>query len=497
MFEFIQKEGETGSSNSWQPFKNERVPIPDSNVGDNEFRQIEMKKIVAKFGGSNLKKKEDIQKLVKVIKAYNRPMVIVVSAFFGITNHITKSLSAIKNDADQIKTLTDYLKSVKEESINENFTDEKLAAETMLKVEERIAELEKYLTGIHCIGEVPEFVEDVVLSYGERLSSLILSSILSSYGINAEEALPEEMPLVTDGEFGNATVNYIASAAGVQKRLGDDKVYIVPGFYGVSDEGKVTLLGRGGSDYSAAALARCLDAESLDVWKDVDGFMSADPKLVEKPKLIDSLSYTEASELSYFGAGILHPRTVEPLRKVKIPINILNIDSFKGVIKPGTEVHANGQVSANIIKSVTYSNDFCILILKGAGVGMKKGVLAKATNALDIAGINIKSVITSQIAINLLLSVNDLKRAYQVIDKLNMPTVTELQAIDSLTTIAAVGEGILEQSGIAARMFMALANKKINVRLIASGASPVATYCVISDKDRDSSIKAVHSEFFK
>lgn len=455
-----------------------------------------MKKIVAKFGGSNLKQKEDILKLVQVIKAYNRPMVIVVSAFYGITNHLVKALEEVKKDEKEIQNLTRFLTDIKEEAINKNFSDNMLAAATFQQVKERLSELERYLTGIHYIGDVPLFVEDVVLSYGERLSSLILTGILKNHGIDAEEALPEEMPLITDGEFGNATVNYNASEKGVKKRCGEDKIYIVPGFYGVSPENKVTLLGRGGSDYSAAAIARCIDAESLDVWKDVDGFMSADPKVVNCPVRIKSLTYTEAAELSYFGAGILHPRTVEPLRKVEIPIRVLNIDAFSRSIEPRTIVQSSETITQSIIKSVTYSNDFCILTLKGAGVGMKKGVLAKTTNALDKAGINIKSVITSQIAINILLSVSDLKRAYSIIQELQLTTVTELQAIDNLTTIATVGEGILEKPGVAGRIFMALAQKQINVRMIASGASPVATYFIVQSKDRAQSIEAIHAEFF-
>ena len=137
-----------------------------------------MKKIVVKFGGSNLKKKEDILKLVKVIKAYNRPIVIVVSAFYGITNHLIKAMSDVQKDETQIENLTNFLITVKKEVINENFDDKIEALATMQQVEKRIKELERYLMGIHYIGDTPEFVEDVVLSYGERLSSLVLSSIL-------------------------------------------------------------------------------------------------------------------------------------------------------------------------------------------------------------------------------------------------------------------------------------------------------------------------------
>ncbi len=455
-----------------------------------------MKKIVAKFGGSNLREHADILKLVKVIKAYNRPMVIVVSAFYGITNHLIRSLALVRQDEDQIRELTRFLLSMKESVIRENFSDEAAAKKTLQKVEERIKALERYLTGIHYIGDVPDFVEDRVLSYGERLSSLLLADILCAHGVDAEEALPEEMPLITDGTFGNGTVDYELSTGGVKQRLSEDKVYVVPGFYGVSNAGKVNLLGRGGSDYSAAALARCLDAESLDVWKDVEGFMSADPKLVAHPCLVKSLTYTEAAELSYFGAGILHPRTVEPLREANIPINIANINTFEGIIAPGTIVGANEVIARDVIKSVTYSNDVAILKLRGAGVGLQKGILAKVAVAIDRAGINIKSVITSQIAINLLLASHDISRAHRVIEELELPTITELLSIEDVAIIAAVGEGILDRPGVAARIFSAVARKNINVKMIASGASTVATYFLVSESDRNLAVSAIHDEFF-
>jgi aspartate kinase/aspartokinase/homoserine dehydrogenase 1 len=455
-----------------------------------------MNKVVAKFGGSNLKKKEDIQKLVRVIKAYDRPVVIVVSAFYGITNHLIKALDEVKKEESCIETLVTFLRNIKEEAILENFEDKEWQKSTLKAVEARIGELSRYLKGIHYIGEVPDFVEDVILSYGERLSSLVLTSILQSKGVDAEEALPEQMPLITDGEFGNGTVNYKKAAPLVKERLREDKIYVVPGFYGVSEEGKVTLLGRGGSDYSAAAIARCLEAESLDVWKDVDGFMSADPKLVANPKRITSLSYSEAAELSYFGAGILHPRTVEPLRKAGIPIHIGNIDAFDGKIDPRTIIYANGTVTEQVIKSVTHSDDFCILKLRGAGVGLKRGVLAKVTVALDRAGINIKSVITSQVVINLLLSANDLKRAYKTVERLKLSAITEIIATEQISTIAVVGEGLLDHPGVAGRLFMALAKKDINIQMIVSGASVVASYFMVARDDRDMAVEAIHQEFF-
>jgi len=163
------------------------------------------------------------------------------------------------------------------------------------------------------------------MSFGERLSAAIMTSLLQDRGVGCEEVTPEDMQLITDGEFGNAEVDFSASNETVKNRLLGEKTAIVPGFYGVSKEGKVTLFGRGGSDYTAASIASCIGAESLDIWKDVDGFRTADPKLVTDTHGIHQLTYTEAAELAYFGAKILHPRTVEPLMAQRIPIRIFNI----------------------------------------------------------------------------------------------------------------------------------------------------------------------------
>ena len=142
-------------------------------------------------------------------------------------------------------------------------------------------------------------------------------------------AMPEDIGLATDGAFRNASVDFPSSEAAVADTLSEDRIYIVPGFYGISADGRINLLGRGGSDYSAAAIARCIEAEALDVWKDVNGYMSADPGLIPSARRIAALSYDEAAELSYFGAKILHPRTVEPLIEKNIPVRIFNINAAR------------------------------------------------------------------------------------------------------------------------------------------------------------------------
>ncbi len=454
-------------------------------------------KIVVKFGGSNLKKSSDFKNLVRVVRAYNQPVVIVVSAFYGITNYLIEFMAKAKDDATHIKALTEFITGLKTEIINGNIQDESFKNQTLKLIESRLRELEKYLLGINCIGDVPDFVGDIVLSYGERLSSLLLNAILQYNNIDSEEILPEELGLITDGEFGNATVDFSLSETRVKQRLSDSKVYVVPGFYGISQSGKVTLFGRGGSDYSAAAIARCIGADSLDFWKDVDGLQSADPKVINNPVSIHQLHYDEAAEMAYFGAKILHPRTVEPLIEKEIPIKIYNIYVQNDTLTPVTVINSKSEQKEGVIKSVTSSDDFGILQLEGAGLGIKPGILARVTTALDDAGINIKSAITSQTTINFLLSESDLTKALEITERLHLAAVTHVNPINQLSTIAVVGAGINEKHSIAARLFGALAKKEINVKIISFGASYVVAYFIVAKQDKNEAILAIHDEFFQ
>ena len=455
-----------------------------------------MSKIVTKFGGSNLRNDKDIRQILQVVRNYKRPIVVVVSAFYGVTNLLEELLLRARHDDESIHQSIEDLIELKRKAIFGIIGDPERQKTTLDQVVARIRELERYLLGVRCIGDIPSFVNDIVLSYGERLSALVLTAMLQDQGVNCAMVTPEAMGLITDGEFGNATVDFAASTEAVRKRLSVDQTIVVPGFYGISKDGRVNLFGRGGSDYTAASLACCLNAESLDIWKDVDGFHSADPKLVPDTVNIDRLNYTEAAELAYFGAKILHPRTVEPLMPHNIPIRIFNIANTDSPTQPFTIIAADGTQKSEVIKSVTYSDDFCILKLQGPGVGNKPGILAKVTAELDRNGINIKSVITAQTSINFLLGIKDLQAADRAVRSLPLPAVNNLVTEEDLSLIAVVGQGILEKHGIAARIFGAVSRKGINVEIISVGASPVAAYFIVRKADRDEAVRTIHHEFF-
>jgi aspartate kinase/aspartokinase/homoserine dehydrogenase 1 len=456
-----------------------------------------MPKIVVKFGGSNLRSREEIHHIVNVIRNYNQPLVVVVSAFYGVTNYLVEALEKARHDEETAEKAVQYLYELKIGSLKYFIQDLDLLNHTIGLITEHLTELKNYLHGIALTGDASRALEDHVLSYGERLSAIFLNGILLSQGFDSRLGFPETLGLVTDGEFGNATADFHLSTSQVREALSEDLIYVVPGFYGVSRDQKTTLFGRGGSDYAAAALARCIGASSLDIWKDVNGFLSSDPKLVSNPVLIEKLSYNEAAELAYFGAKILHPRTVEPLTDPRIAVRIFNIYGNLDVNKPLTTISREKSVQTGVVKSVTYSDDFGLLKLKGPGVGLKPGILAKVTTALHLAGINISSVLTSQISINILLAKKDLQNAFAVVSAIELSAVGKLQIEDDISIVAAVGHGITDNYGIAARIFTALASNSINVLMSCSGASPIVSYYLVQSGDRTPAVRAIHHEFFE
>jgi aspartate kinase/aspartokinase/homoserine dehydrogenase 1 len=271
------------------------------------------KKIVVKFGGSNLKTAQDVRRSAAVAAAYGRPLVVVVSAFSGVTDDIIKALDGVVFSMDAVEELLLKIRTLHAQAVEQHIPPGTLRTSTSEVLEKRLAALERLFKGIHYIGAVPDFTRDMALSFGERLSSPIVAAVLQHSGLDAVEALPEDIGLETDGRFGNAGADLRRCTETLPRALGGQRTYVVPGFYGVAGEGKVAVFGRGGSDYTAAVIARCIGAESLDLWKDVDGFLSCDPRIASDSRTIPYLSYAEAAELSYFGAKVLHPRTVEPL----------------------------------------------------------------------------------------------------------------------------------------------------------------------------------------
>ncbi|MEN8153826.1 MAG: aspartate kinase [Acidobacteriota bacterium] len=451
---------------------------------------------VVKFGGSNLRSKEDLQKILKVIRYYNTPLIIIVSACYGVTDMLINAISLARQRKGSVEEIKRSLKNIHFEIIDFYMKESRQGILVKSKTMDLINEVGKLIHGIYFKKEVPGSLEDKILSFGEKLASHILTSVLKSKKNKVREYLPENIGLKTDGNFHEASIDYNISGKNLKKHLPPDITCVIPGFYGVSGDGRITLFGRGGSDYSATSIARCLNAGSVDLWKDVHGFMSADPEHINNPKNISILSYDEAAELSYFGAKILHPRTFEPLYNKDIPIRIFNINNFSRSLSPLTIIKTGKGAIRKTIKSITFSKDFGILKLKGPGVGITPGILAEVSSALHNTKVNIKSVITSQTAINILISRSDLEQCTKIINEKRIKQIEKIEKIGDISVIAVVGNGLSEGTGIASRIFAAVSLHNINIRLISAGASNAAIYFIVNKEETSIAVKAVHNEFF-
>lgn len=455
-----------------------------------------MSRNIVKFGGSNLKTAADVARLLAVIRLYPTPPVIVISALFGVTDLLLSAMRDIRQNGRLIARLKHHLLAMHQPLLDSYIPARTRLDQARQQVKDKVNELGKYLLGVHCFGEIPDFAEDMVLSYGERLAALVLLHVLQGKGFDVTLQTPETLGLFTDGEHGNASVDLAKSAPNIRRHLAGSGLVVIPGFYGISCEGKVTLFGRGGSDYTAAVLAACLDAATVDLWKDVPGFLSADPKVVATPRPLRRLAFHEAAELSYFGARILHPRTFEPLSGTTIPVRLFNINDIPADLVPQTVIDHHSEIQPEVIKSVTFSDDFGLLQLRGPGVGIKPGIMAGVTSRLQAARINIKSIITAQTAINILFTREDARTAFHLISGQGIGAVEDIFLQDDIALIAVVGEGLLEKPGIAARVLGAVSRRQINVQLICAGASGVAAYFIVARSDCCLAIQAIHEEFF-
>ncbi len=223
--------------------------------------------------------------------------------------------------------------------------------------------------------------------------------------------------------------------------------------------------------------------------------MSGDPKLVINPQCIEKLAYNEAAELSYFGAKIIHPRTVEPLKVKNIPIQLFSINGHIETLKPSTIISKETDESRTV-KSVTFSKNFGVLKLKGSGLGIKPGVLADVTNLLNLNNININSVLTSQIAINIILNKTDLENAKALVEQLDVNVIEEIDMWNDISLIAVVGNKIMDNYGISSRIFSSITKERINVKMNCTGASPIVSYFIVDENDMERTIQAVHTELF-
>lgn len=435
---------------------------------------------VIRVGGSHIGDKTSLNNLTEYLSANKDGRnFVVLSAVPQLINILEEHLSTVLDKRIENADIKEQLIEVYNNHLDENIASE------YLELADQTANL---LRGIALIGDYSTALKDQVLTYAERLSV----ELLKARWQHTQVLLPEEFGLLATGDYGNATfieinhsaINYLAAGT-----------YIVPGTYGITEAGKISRTGRLAADYTAAFLTRELGIEKLELWDLDHDFLRADPAIISDLPKLKRLTYEEASELAYFDHYSFHPRTVEPLEHEHIPIVILNSGSGKGTIE--TTINTETFVEEQIVKSVACTDDISLLKLDGPGVGLKPGILARVTNQLNEAGLNIKSVITSQTSINFILSKDNGDKALKLIHDLVFSSVTDISVVKDISMIGIVGHGMQHAYGVSAKIFTAVANNKINVVLSGSGASDLVSYLVVSKSDKEKSVREIYKAFFQ
>ena len=360
---------------------------------------------VIKIGGGCLKDGPTAKIILDLAAARGKGNIFVVSAFYGITNALISGIDAALASEDTIEGVIQDLKTRHQIIVDCLVKTPEEKKRTLRKLDELLGKLERYYFGISFTREATPRMRDMIAVSGERMSAMILAAAMAARNIESGVVLPEEAGIITDGKFMDATALMAPTRENLSLRLGrqvtENKILFVPGFYGISETGEITTFGRGGSDYSAAVVTAGVSADLLEIWKDTPGFMTADPDNIPECRLIPELTYEEAAELAYTGAGILHPRTVEPVRQAGIDIAVKNTYDPDA---RGSRITRQAREADTVIKSVSYTRDVAILKIHASGVGARQGILSLITQAVSGGGINIKSVVTSQTCISLLVS---------------------------------------------------------------------------------------------
>jgi bifunctional aspartokinase / homoserine dehydrogenase 1 len=459
------------------------------------------KPIVFKFGGTSLASPPAIEAVARIVGAETGDRVVVVSATAGTTDALVKAAEqATRGDASgaqqTIEKLSEQHRNLIADLVGVN------GASALTEIVDLTDRTIALLRSVALLRECSTRSLDSILSYGERVSAPIVAAVLNAKGI-AAEALSAEGLIVTDDAFGHAnplleiTRDRIESQLVPRIRYGT--VPVVTGFVGSTVDGVTTTLGRGGSDYSAAVLAAALGAAECRIYTDVSGVMSADPRIVPDARPLPAISYAEAAELSYFGAKVIHPRTVLPAVEAGIPVRILNTFAPDD---PGTTITASTPRDHTVVKATTSLGGLGLVTVQGAGMSGVPGFAARVfdTTAAEKISVLMISQASSENSICLVVPSDLTKRLESALRKMFSQELArhdvEKVAIESpVAIVSAVGEGMRGTPGVAARLFGALGRAKVNVIAIAQGSSELNISLVVSEKDRESAVRAIHQEF--
>ncbi len=453
-----------------------------------------------KFGGSSVKDAEKIRNVASIVKAESEKtkVAVVLSAMKGITDNLLECADLAVQGNTAYKTI---LKDITERE----FTafDELIGKDNEPEARERLAEmleeLKEILLGVQMVKECSVRSQDLIVSFGERMNNTVCAAYLRSIGIKATYVDTRKL-ILTDDNFGAARVNYHESYMRIREHLSSiEGIPVITGFIGATEDGITTTLGRNGSDFTASIIAGATGSEIVEIWTDVDGVLSADPRIVEDAFVIPELTYTDAMELSYFGAEVIHPYTMIPAVEKNIPIIIKNTMNPSA---PGTVIAATIKPHSRPITGIASVKDTAIVNIEGSGMTGKPGIAGTVFTAMAEAGINIIMIsqASSEHSICLVLKEAQAIKAVEILNEklavyIKNKRIEGVQIRKGLEIVAVIGESMIGTPGIAGKIFSALGEASVNILAIAQGSSERNISFVVDKADKNLALNTVHKAF--
>ena len=458
---------------------------------------------VLKFGGTSVANAENISKVITILKSESKKqkLAVVVSALGGTTDMLIKAGElATQKDKDYIKVFQNI--SERHHKTVEGLIKGPRKRTVFKQIDDMLNDLKQILQGIYLINEFSDKSRDKILSFGELLSSYIISEALVQ--IEKKSTLKDSRDLIiTDSNYTNANVISKITSENISSFFNKNKerIVVLPGFVSSNKAGDTTTLGRGGSDYTAALVAAAIKSSTLEVWTDVSGMYTANPKLVKQAFAIEEISYQEAMELSHFGAKVLYPPTVQPALQRSIPIYIKN--TFEPKAK-GTLITKKPKSKNGPVKGISHIEDIALLTLEGNGMVGIPGFSKRLFSALSRHEINVVLITQASSEHSICVGVysKDAKQAKSIVDdefayEISLKRIQPLLIEDELAIVAVVGDKMKSHQGISGRLFSSLGQNNVNVRAIAQGASERNISAVIAHKDIKKALNTLHNRFFE
>jgi len=457
---------------------------------------------VLKFGGSSVANAENIEKAVEIIKrsAAKGPSVVVLSAMQGTTDELIETGRAAERGDDGFIARLDEIRDRHSAVIEALFPDGE-AEDISEFVDSIVQELGSITEGVRRVRELTPKTLDRLLSFGEIASSKIVSARLAADG-TLNEWHDSRLLIKTDSHHGFAAVDLAETTRLIKEKIGssEHRLHIVPGFVSSDSAGYTTTLGRGGSDYSAAIFAAALDADVLEIWTDVSGMMTADPRFVRSVRQIPRINYREAMELSHFGAKVIYPPTIQPVMAKGIPVRIKNTFAPDD---EGTLIEAESAKNGEMVRGITSIDNICVLSLEGSGMVGIPGFSKRLFDALSRAEINVILITQSSSEHSICVAIEEKHGdlAKHVVDRefeyeIGAGKIEPLKVESGFSILALVGDRMKEHTGISGKMFSTLGHNGINIHAIAQGSSERNISAVISSKDVRKAVNTLHEEFF-